>query len=365
MGRIKSKKYQGVYLNHLENGDISYSVMYKDGNRTQRFTVGKKSEGITETFAYNKRNEIMSKLRLGVDPIVHKKKKEVTTLNDLAKVYFDAKEGENRENKRQHSKYEHHIQGILGDMDIHKISKDDIRRLQKSLADQNKAPKTINGITTLLKAIINYSIKEKDLSLINPVANVKELKIDNKRERFLSIEEIKLLIEVVKDDALLYPFVRMSLSTGARLKSVLNIQKKDIDLTSSAITIKDYKNGTTYTGFFDSDEHKEEVKRAISKIKANDYYIGGQSTPSPNRTIQRHLKKIMDDLFNQDLDIKDTKNRVVPHTLRHTFASQLVIHNIPIFTVKSLLNHSSIEMTMRYAKLAPDSGSMAVKGLYG
>jgi len=80
--------------------------------------------------------------------------------------------------------------------------------------------------------------------------------------------------------------------------------------------------------------------------------------------IQRKLKKIMDELFNRDLDIKDTKNRAVPHTLRHTFASQLVIQGVPIFTVKTLLNHSSIEMTMRYAKLAPDSGSTAVKGLY-
>ena len=32
MARIKSNKYQGVYLNHLQDGDISYSINYKDGN---------------------------------------------------------------------------------------------------------------------------------------------------------------------------------------------------------------------------------------------------------------------------------------------------------------------------------------------
>ena len=42
MSRIKSKKYTGVYLNKLADGDISYSVMYKnEDGKTQRFTVGK------------------------------------------------------------------------------------------------------------------------------------------------------------------------------------------------------------------------------------------------------------------------------------------------------------------------------------
>lgn len=216
-GNIKTKIIDKVYL-----------IRYRDGDKERLITLGKYSQGIREAYCKAQLNKYLTLAKNGELPPQIKKriKKDVTTLNDLAKVYFDAKEGENRENKRQHAKYERHIQGILGDMDIHKISKDDIRRLQKSLANQNKAPKTINGITTLLKAIINYSIKEKDLNLINPVSNVQELKVDNKRERFLSLEEIKLLIEAVKYDALLYPFVRMSLSTGARLKSVLNIQKK-------------------------------------------------------------------------------------------------------------------------------------------
>jgi len=365
MGRIKSKKYLGVYLNHLENGDVSYSIIYKVDNKTKRFTIGKKSAGITEVFAYNKRNEIINKLKLGIDPISERKKKKLITLNDLATIYFNAKEGENRENKRQLAKYNLHIKDMLGDKYISQIVKDDIRNLQTTLLSIDKAPKTINGITTLLKAIVNYSIKERELNISNPVVGVKDLKTDNKRERFLNVEEVKLLIDSVKDDKLLYHFVKMALSTGARLESILHIQKKDIDLKHNKITIKDFKNNSTYTGFFSDDNYLEEVKKSISKISVNDYYIGRKSIPSPNRTIQRKLKVILDRLFNQGLDSRDFKNRVVIHTLRHTFASILVINGVPIFTVKTLLNHSSIEMTMRYAKLSPDSGSLAVKGLYG
>jgi len=80
--------------------------------------------------------------------------------------------------------------------------------------------------------------------------------------------------------------------------------------------------------------------------------------------IQGKMKPIINKLFNADLKPTDRKNRVVVHSLRHTFASHLAINGTPIFTIQKLLNHADINMTMRYAKLAPDSGRDAVKGLY-
>ena len=52
------------------------------------------------------------------------------------------------------------------------------------------------------------------------------------------------------------------------------------------------------------------------------------------------------------------------HTLRHTFASHLDIKGTPILKIKKLMNHSDINHTLRYAKLAPDSGKDMVKKLY-
>ena len=72
----------------------------------------------------------------------------------------------------------------------------------------------------------------------------------------------------------------------------------------------------------------------------------------------------MNKLFNEGLDKKDSKNRVVIHSLRHTFASQLAISGTPIFTIQKLMNHADIKQTMRYAKLAPDSGKDYIQRLY-
>lgn len=56
---------------------------------------------------------------------------------------------------------------------------------------------------------------------------------------------------------------------------------------------------------------------------------------------------------------------VTLHILRHTCASRLVQRGVPIFTVSKWLGHSSVKVTERYAKLAPDSLSMALSALEG
>ena len=385
MARIKSKKYAGVYLNKLTSGDISYSINYKDTNGKKVWvTVGKKSNGITETFAYNQRATFINKIKIGIDPLAHKKKKQITTLDDIAKIYFDDKEADNRTNIRQLQKYNLYFGHIepkeissryeaikisddgkngLGTKDIHSITKEDVQKIQKALKAKGKAPKTINGVIQLLTAIINHSIKEKSLQLTNPCTGIKRLKTDDERQRYLSLDEIRQLIDEVRDNEAVYHFVKLALTTGARLEGVLHIQKKDINLNGNSVTIHDLKSGGTYMGFYD-DEYKAELADRIRHLRANDYVTSGSSTKTPARTISRHLKPALDRLFNTGLEISDRKNRVVIHTLRHTFASQLAIAGVPILTIQKLMNHADIAQTMRYAKLAPDQGIDAVKGLY-
>jgi site-specific recombinase XerD len=143
------------------------------------------------------------------------------------------------------------------------------------------------------------------------------------------------------------------LITGGRVETLLHIQKKDVDLENETVTLQDLKNKSTYKGFLSTKAIKL-MKPKMKYLKANDYIVSLDGTKTTARQIQSRLKPILDKLFNKELESKDSKNRVVIHTLRHTFASHLAINGTPIFTIQKLMNHKDIKQTMRYAKLAPD-----------
>jgi integrase len=131
-----------------------------------------------------------------------------------------------------------------------------------------------------------------------------------------------------------------------------------------SIKIHDHKNHNTYQAFIFG-EAKELLQETMQNLDSSDYVISyDRGKITDDKRIQRRLKPLFDSLFNKSLTIDDRENRVVQHTLRHRFASLLAIKGESIFLIMKLMNHKDINMTMRYAKLAPENGCEAVKGLF-
>jgi integrase len=63
--------------------------------------------------------------------------------------------------------------------------------------------------------------------------------------------------------------------------------------------------------------------------------------------------------------VTDARQKVVFHTLRHTFASWLVMRGVPLYDVAKLMGHNTIVMTQRYGHLAPDRLMASAAGLSG
>jgi len=349
--------------------DRVYSIQYKDIDDKWKFkTIGKYSDGIREAYCHQTRTKIMNEVRLGEQPDIIKKKniqKEIITLHQLFLNYKEQKKHENKSLLKAEQMYMVYIYKRFGNQDIDTITTDDVVKFKQDLLDKNLAGSTINGNITFIGTLFNLAIDDKIYEKSNPVKSkkLKAIKLDNARDRYLTTKEVQDLFDAVKENEVLTMFVKLSLTTGGRLETILNIQKKDINLDNGTITLKDLKTNTTYTGFL-SDEIVQLLEKQNGTLSPNSYIVGGGLTKFATRTLQRHLKYILDDLFNEGLDTRDAKNRTVIHTLRHTFASHLAINGIPIFTIQKLMNHSDIKMTMRYAKLAPDSGKVAIQGLY-
>jgi len=363
---IFSKRFKGISYRILKDGSKTFFMRYHDpitGQR-KRIKVGNSKEGMNEAYCANKRSELLSKLRLGEDPNIPilKKKQTKETLNDLAEKYFTHKrlEGETRSYKERYSKYNHHFSAGLGLIPLQSITKQNGLDFQKQLLNSGYANSTINNILELATSIFNYGINEEFFTGTNPFHGIKGLAVNNDRQRYLTHEEIEQLKDEVRHDRVLYLFVLLSVTTGARLESVLAMQKKDIDFAQSSIRINDLKNKNTYAGFL-ADEVKNILLEETQSLLKDDFIVSYENGKRmEKKRIQRRLSPILNRLFNQELKEDDRINKVVIHTLRHTFASLLAIKGTPIYTIQKLMNHKDIKQTTRYAKLSPSSGLSAV-----
>jgi len=364
MAMIKSKKFPGIYISILKNGDTSYYCGYNDNTgKWRKVKVGMKSHGITETYANNKRIEYINMTRLGEDPLAHKKQKHLLKVNSIADSYFQYLEDSGKKDiYNPKNRYNLHIKDYIGNKSVSHLSKSDIISIKTRLL-KTRSKATTKHVISLISTIINFAITSDNIYFNS--ANIcdglmEDLKLSNKRIAYLTQDNIVTLLEAIKNDPELDLFTRLSLSTGARLNSVVNLTAKSFN--DGNITVFDFKSQSTYQSFVSSSllPNMDEI---LKGLKPNDYVIGGSATMYNPRTIQRRLKKHLDTLFNAGLDVKDAQNRIVVHSLRHTFASLLVIAGTPIYNLMRLMNHASMDMSMRYAHLAPDFGKDAINNL--
>jgi integrase len=145
------------------------------------------------------------------------------------------------------------------------------------------------------------------------------------------------------------PAVLLSMNTGLRRGELLTLRWSSIDFTRQFLTVEGANAKTRQT------RHVALNDEATSVLKRwREQSAGG------NRVfeIATGLKTAWPHLLKR---AQITEFRW--HDLRHHFASRLVQRGVPLNTVRDLLGHSSIAMTLRYAHLAPDQRREAVAKL--
>ena len=149
----------------------------------------------------------------------------------------------------------------------------------------------------------------------------------------------------------------LSLQTGMRIGEVLALTRGDIDFQGRVIHVQQGKTGSRMVQMNDIAE--DVLKQAMRRSESALLFPQRNGEPVLTTTASNLFSVVVKEL---GLNPKGTprSQKVVFHTLRHTFASWLVMEGIPLFTVSKLLGHASLTMTYRYAHLAPDNQKDAV-----
>lgn len=370
MGEIRERtKYQGVYQRRSENRrdprdgkpDVCYYITYKDKARKKIWeTIGWKSQGFTAGFAREALAQRIQVLKTG--QTLEKKpaaNEGAMTFGEAWALYCEKWLGNLKRSEDEIGRYKNHIEPRFGAVPIDQIKAIDLETFKQELTGKGLSPASVKHILGNIRRVFNKLAEWELFDGRLPTASVKMPKVDNARVRYLTHEEAEALLAEIKNSSLTWWRISfISLNTGMRLGEVLSLTKSDVDFQSGVLYARYGKNKKRMVFMND------EVKAVIAEINA----LHQCSLLFPSRhgdlikvtDASKTFSRAVSRLGLNPAGIDDSQ-KVVFHSLRHTFASWLAIKGVPLYVISKLLGHATIDMTQRYAHLCPDIKHDAVQ----
>ena len=333
---------QGIYK---RNDSRFYWLAYQDlGGKIIR-----KSSGTTnQREARALLDECRSAVLQGKQPIIKKIKNH--TFFELTEKYMEWAQKQ-KSFKTKISKINQLVK-YFGDRGLRQFDTMMVEQFQTERLRKNK-PATVNRLLATLKHMftkaVDWEMVEEDV-----LKKIRRVKLDpenNRRLRFLSQEESHELINACSPH--LRPVVVTALNTGMRKEEILSLRWDDnIDMRHGFISLLNTKNNERRDLPMNA-AVKEALGQIVRRVDVPWVFYEpkkGGRYGDMKRSFYSACRKA---------GIKDFRF----HDLRHTFASQLVMAGVDITTVRELMGHKTLSMTLRYAHLAASHKENAVDRL--
>lgn len=326
--------------------------------------------------------ELKSNARNGKGPITLKEKREIaekqreaerekaevesrqniTFADFFEKEYFPiSRSSKKRESYRKESEhFNNWLKPVVGDLPFKDISQIQVEKIKRDMQRCKRSPRSIEYVLTTFRQVWNLARKTKLTDLNSPSDEVKIHKPDNNRCRYLTEKESESLLACLKKKSFqVYRLSLLSLDTGCRFSEAAKLRWNQVDTERKSITYIDTKKaGGTKSRTVPMTARAKEMFEDMPRGDKQDLIF-----PDRNGNIQGKIShsfyRCVDELkFNEG--VTDPRGRVVYHSLRHSYASRLVMAGVGLYLVQKLLGHSSSAVTERYSHLSDDSLAEAV-----
>ncbi|WP_077731394.1 site-specific integrase [Methylocaldum sp. 14B] len=352
---VRDDRIKGFLLRVQPTGRKSYIVEYARGKRV---TLGDAAI-LTLTAARNAAIEVLGKAAQGIDPREDRKPKtEPMTLRRFIDQKYRPWAHGNHKSSDTHVKRIESCFSDLLDRPLLEITPWLIEKYRLARLKAGIASTTINRDIVALKACLTRAAEWGEIAE-SPLKGKGIVETDRRGVvRFLDQSEESRLYAAL--DRCPYAYLRtmviVSLHTGIRRGELFGLEWRDIDLARRSMVIHgpNTKNRTT--------RHAPLNDIAAQALTAWKRHGNGEGLVFPGRDGGRldNARKSFAALL-RDADIKNFRW----HDMRHHFASKLVQAGVDLNTVRELMGHSDIKMTLRYAHLAPEHKAAAVAKLVG
>jgi integrase len=230
------------------------------------------------------------------------------------------------------------------------ISEDHVRQginllLSKGLTgSKGVSPQTTNRFKANLSSVFEFGKDKYNLKL-NPCRFIKSKPEGKGRKRYLTIVEQQHLLLAARKSKWdkFYLLILMAITSGARRSELLKLKHCDIDWDNGRATCRDTKNGSDKTLMFTT-----AVKLELMNFRKDGAQLlfGSPRNPCIQYDFRSEWSKALCEAGITEID--EHGEKLVFHSLRHTFCSTLANTGAGLHEIASLAGHKSIQTTMRY-----------------
>jgi len=320
-----------------------WSVDYRVGGKRIRKALGTTNKKLANRI----KEEIEKELTLNGHDIVEPEK---CSLEEFSNRYFD----EATRFKRPHTLVNEEVflrqfREWLGERNLDEIKRGDIEDYQKHLIDLGYKRTTVNDKIKHISAIFGYAVKW-GLLRENPCKGVSYLKVEKNPPKFLTVEQTAKVLNVAeKKGKDIYLVFALGIYAGLRKNEIVNLRWEWIDFSGERITLQNYNDFVLKNKESRTIPLNKKLAKILEPYGEAEGYIFNPKKEQPSKYKYRfEFKKSF-----QNVAAEAGVEWCTPHTLRHTFASQLVMAGVSIYKVSKWLGHSDVRTTTIYSHLAP------------
>jgi integrase len=345
---------RGVY--EKVKGSKDFYIRYTDvDGRRHREHVG--SLRIAEEALINRRREIRE------GKFVAKEKKARLTFQEL----FDGRMADLKRTlspntfRHREREFNHARLDSLRNMLADRIRPQDIEAVLTGLHKEGRSDGTIRNCRAMISAVFAYGIK-RECIVSNPALKTHQPPQEKERVRFLTKEEERAIREKIREH---WPGREgefdLLLHTGMRSGEAYKLTWDRVDLDRGMIDVPT-AGKTGWRPIPVNSVCKRALETLHRQSRGSEFVIPRCGRWIDGRRAAMGENWKLGQWFRDALE-KSGVLHATPHTLRHTFASRLVMAGVDLRTLQKFLGHSSIVMTMRYAHLSPEHGQAAIERL--
>jgi len=218
-------------------------------------------------------------------------------------------------------------------------TKEDLRRFQLHLAQQQISAGSINAAIAALRFFFTVTLEQPDL--VRPLRTVNE---PRRAPVVLSQEEVARLLEAAP--SLKYKAaLSVAYGAGLRVSEVANLKVSDIDSQRMTLRVEQGK-GQRDRYVILSAQLLELLRDWWRAARPPVWLFPGQNPINP--ITPRQLNRAV----TAAKDLAGIAKRISPHTLRHSFATHLLEQGVDIRVIQVLLGHAKLETTALYTRVA-------------